>query len=70
MNVDQQAQILDIIRTRRAVYSRELIRECQGWDFRKAITRLRRKGFPIVNVSPAGREAKYCWMPTEASKEA
>ncbi len=60
-----QDQILEMLRTRKIVKGREFIRECQGWDFRKCITRLRRQGYPIVNVAPAGHEATYLWVEKE-----
>ncbi len=64
MNGAQQ-QILDMLRTRGAVWSREFIRECEGWDFRKSISRLRRighrLGFTITNISTPGQEARYVY---------
>jgi len=60
-NQDVQGKILDMVRTRKVVRSREFVRELSGWDFRKAITRLRRKGFPIQNLNPPGIEAEYHW---------
>lgn len=65
---DQQAIILEMLKTRKMVRSREFIRECQGWDFRKAITRLRRQGFPIRNISPPGQEATYIWADGEQGR--
>ncbi len=56
-----QQQILEMIRTRRAVQAREFIKECPGWDHRKAISRLIRKGYPIYNIMPDGHEAIYTW---------
>lgn len=62
MHTGQQEMILNMLRTRKVVKSREFIRECQGWDFRKCITRLRHKGYPIENLNPPGMEAEYHWM--------
>ena len=62
MKANQQQLVLEMIRNRKQVFSREFIRELPGWDFRKAITRLRRAGYPIENLNPLGGEAKYCWM--------
>jgi len=62
MKEGPQQQILEMIRTRKQVRSREIIREVPGWDFRKAITRLQRQGHPIVNLNPPGIEACYAWM--------
>lgn len=62
MNGSQQ-KILDMIRCRGQVRSREIIREIPGWDFRKAICRLQKKGYPIVNMNPPGIEAVYVWKP-------
>lgn len=59
--IDIQAEILKMIRTRKIVRSRDFVRELQGWDFRKAITRLRRQGYPIENLSPPGIEGAYAW---------
>ena len=62
MKTGPQQQILEMIKTRKQVTSREFIRECATWDHRKIITRLRRAGYPIENLNPLGCEAKYCWM--------
>lgn len=59
--IDIQAEILDMLRKRKLVGSREFIHELQGWDFRKAITRLRRRGYPIENLKPPGVEGIYAW---------
>lgn len=63
-----QQQILEMIRARRAVQAREFIRECQGWDFRKAICRLVKKGYPIYNIMPPGQEATYVWQNLSTTK--
>lgn len=62
MNNRTQQMILDYIRSQGRIKSRELIRLMPGWDFRKAITRLRRKGYPIENLNPPGMEAEYHWV--------
>jgi hypothetical protein len=56
-----QQQILDMLRSRRMVMSREFIRECSGWDFRKALCRLRKK-YPITNVAKPGHEGCWVWV--------
>lgn len=61
MRPEQQAKVLDMLQTRGAVRSRDFVRECQGWDHRKIITRLRRAGHPIENVNPPGVEACYVY---------
>jgi len=55
----QQAMVLWMLQTRGRVKSREFIRELEGWDFRKCITRLRRRGYVIENISLAGQEGEY-----------
>ena len=62
LNESPQRQILEMIQARGHVQSREFIREIWGWDHRKAISRLIRKGYPIKNVSPQGQEAVYVWL--------
>jgi len=62
MHRGSQEMILNMIRDRKQVYSREIIREIPGWDFRKAITRLQRQGHPISNLNPPGVEACYVWL--------
>jgi hypothetical protein len=59
--MNPQAQILEMLKARKVVRSREFIRECAGWDFRKCITRLRRQGEPIENIAPQGQEAVYVY---------
>lgn len=59
---DIQIEILHMIQSRKIVYSRDFIRELAGWDFRKAITRLRRQGYPIENLRPPGTEGAYAWI--------
>ncbi len=61
MHTGAQQQILEMIRSRRAVQAREFIQECPGWDHRKVICRLIRKGYPITNIMPVGQEATYIW---------
>lgn len=56
-----QDLILKMIQTRGRVTPREFVRELPGWDWMKAITRLRRKGYPIENLNPPGIEAIYVW---------
>jgi len=58
-----QDKILEMIRTRGRVTPRDFVRELPGWDWRKAITRLRRKGYPIENLNRPGIEALYVWAP-------
>jgi len=58
-----QSQILDMLRTRKRVTSAEFIREVAGWDHRKVISRLRRKGYPIESViKPGDKYATYLWV--------
>lgn len=52
---DPQAQILNLLMTGRPIESPELIRECQGWDFRKSICRLKNKGFHIISEPTPGK---------------
>lgn len=59
--MNPQAEILEMLKERKVVSSREFIRECSGWDFRKCITRLRKKGYPIENINPPGMEAVYVY---------
>lgn len=56
-----QQQILEMIRSRRRVSHVEILREVATTDARKIISRLRRQGFPIENVSPPGELATYVW---------
>lgn len=60
--MNPQAQILEMLKSRKVVRSREFIRDCQGWDFRKVITRLRKQGHPIQNIAPAGQEGIYVYQ--------
>ncbi len=58
-----QSQILEMLRTRKRVTSAEFVREVQGWDFRKCISRLRRKGYPIESsIRPGDKYATYIWV--------
>ena len=57
-----QEQVLQMLKERKVVRSREFIKECAGWDHRKIITRLRRQGHPIENINPAGCEACYLYQ--------
>ena len=68
MHNGSEQQILNMIRSRRAVRSRELIREVACLDPQKAILRLRRKGYPIENLSPTGKEGLYCWVDKREGK--
>lgn len=61
MHNGQQDKVLRMLKERRVVRSREFIRECQGWDHRKIICRLRAKGEPIENINPVGVEAVYVY---------
>ena len=55
-----QKMILEMLMSGRPIRSREFIRECQGWDHRKAISRLRRMGWNITSEIQKGeREATY-----------
>jgi hypothetical protein len=64
--VNPQSQILEMLRTGRPIKSREFIRDCQGWDHRKAISRLRRQGWNIVSeIQPGEREATYRLEPSQ-----
>ena len=68
MNHGAQDKILEMIRSRKMVKSREIVREVPGWDFRKAICRLQKKGFTIRNVAPRGQEGCYLWVDNEQGK--
>ena len=64
--MNPQAQILEMLRTGKPIKSREFIRDCQGWDHRKAICRLRRQGWDIRSEIPRGeREAVYRLVPKQ-----
>lgn len=65
MNNGSQQKVLEMLQTRKVVRSREFIRECAGWDFRKAITRLRRQGHKIENCNPPGCEGCYVYTDRE-----
>ena len=57
--MNSQAQILDMIRTRRRVTTAEILREVPCTTPAKAILRLRRQGHPIENVSGPGELGVY-----------
>lgn len=66
MKNEPQKAILEMLRTGRPIRSREFIRECAGWDHRKAICRLRKQGWNIVSEIPHGeREATYKLVPRQ-----
>ena len=62
MHTGAQDIILRILQERRIVTSREFIRDCKGWDFRKCICRLQRKGHFIYNANPPGVEGEYHYV--------
>ena len=57
--MNSQAQILDMIRTRRRVTTAEILRAIPCTTPAKAILRLKRAGYPIENVSKPGELAIY-----------
>jgi len=57
-----QAQVLNLIRSRKVVWIREIIQKCATWKHATIMGRLKKKGYPIVNVSPPGYEACYHWV--------
>jgi Helix-turn-helix domain len=64
MKPEPQKMILEMLRTGRQIKSREFIRDCQGWDHRKAISRLRRQGWNIHSeIRPGEHEATYQLLP-------
>ena len=60
MTEGPQSQILEMLRTRKRVTSAEFVREVSGWDHRKVISRLRRKGYRIETIiRPGDKYATY-----------
>ena len=57
--MNSQAQILDMIRSRRRVTTAEILRAIPCTTPAKAILRLKRAGYPIENVSKPGELAIY-----------
>ena len=57
--MNSQAQILDMIRTRRRVTTAEILRAIPCTTPAKAILRLRRAGWPIENIAPIGQLGIY-----------
>lgn len=61
--------ILQMLLTGRMIRSREFVKPGMGWDFRKAISRLRRKGYDIHSeIFPGERDATY-WIPLELGEQ-
>jgi hypothetical protein len=53
--MNPQAKVLEMLKNRGSVTSPEFVRECQGWDHRKCISRLRRQGHQIISRKVDGK---------------
>lgn len=56
---EPQKMILEMLKTGRPIRSREFIQNVPGWDHRKAISRLRKKGWNIITEIPPGEFEAY-----------